>query len=39
MNKKILLTYVVIAVVVVLALIRGIILGDPADMRMEASAL
>lgn len=39
MNKKKLLTYVVIAVVVVIALIRGIVMGDPADMRLEASAL
>jgi hypothetical protein len=39
MNKQKLLIYVVIAVVLVIALLRGIFLGDPADMRMEASGL
>ena len=39
MNKKKLLVYIVLVVIVVITLIRGIILGDPADMRMEASAL
>ena len=39
MNKTRLITYLVIAAVVIVALIRGIILGDPADMRVEASGL
>ena len=39
MNKTRLLIFLVFAVVVLTALIRGIILGDPSDMQMEASGL
>ncbi len=39
MNKKRLFVFVLIGLVVTVALVRGIMLGDPADMRMEASGL
>jgi hypothetical protein len=39
MNKKKLIFIVVLSAIVIVALVRGIILGDPADMRMEASGL
>ena len=39
MRKGKLLIYIVLAVIVIVALIRGILLGDPGDMRMEASGL
>jgi len=39
MNKGKLILYVVLAVIVIIALLRGILLGDPGDMRMEASGL
>ncbi len=39
MNKTKLIVFLLIAAVGVFTLIRGIMLGDPGDMRMEASAL
>lgn len=39
MNKTKLLIYILIAIVVVVALVRGIFLGDPGNMRVEASGL
>lgn len=39
MNRTRFIAYLVIAAVVIVALVRGIILGDPADMRLEASGL
>jgi hypothetical protein len=39
MNKTRLIVFLVFAVVMVTALIRGILLGDPSDMQMEASGL
>lgn len=39
MNKRKLIAYIVFGVIVIVALLRGILLGDTADMRMEASGL
>jgi len=39
MNKTKLITYLLLALVVIGFLVWGIFLGDPLDMRVEASGL